>query len=146
MAVPLRAVRSRPFLCWALALAFTGCAADERERSERERPPSPIVVTAAVIDGRVHVSPRSFGAGPIRLIVTNQTGRAHAVTLETEDVREGPGITRSTRPIEPRDTATLAVDVPRGAYLLHTASRKIAPARLSVGAKRPSAQSDLLLP
>ena len=142
-------VRARPVMRSALALggvlALAGCG-DDGERTNRKRPPAPIVVTAAVIDGRMHVSPRAFGAGPIRLIVTNQTRRAQAVTLETADVRDRPGITRSTRPIAPRDVATLALDVPRGAYALHTADRRIAPATVRVGARRPSAQGDLLLP
>jgi hypothetical protein len=128
------------------ALALAACGADDGERSNGDRPPSPIVVTAAVIDGRMHVSPRAFGAGPIRLIVTNQTRRPQAVTLETADMREAPGITQSTQPIEPRGTATLAVEVPLGAYALHTRDRRIAPATVRVGPRRPSAQGDLLQP
>jgi hypothetical protein len=127
------------------ALALGACG-DDGERVNNDRPPAPINVTAAVIDGRVHVSPRSFGAGPIRLIVSNQTGRAQAVTLETADVGSEPGITQTTPAIQPRDTGLIEADVPRGAYALRTDDRRIRPAAVRVGAPRPSAQDDLLLP
>ena len=54
-----------------LGLAACGSSA---ERVNDERPPASINVTAALIDGHIEVSPRSFGAGPIRLLVTNRTG------------------------------------------------------------------------
>ena len=129
----------------AVGLTLGACG-DDGERDNRDRPPAPINVTAAVIDGAVQVSPRSFGAGPIRLIVTNQTGRAQSVTLETEDVSAGPGLTQTTLPIQPRDTALIEADVPEGAYALRTNDRRIKPAAVEVGASRPSSQDDLLLP
>ena len=60
--------------CIALATAFVaGCGSDTSYRNE-PRPASPIVVTASINKDAVAVSPRRFGAGPITLIVTNQTG------------------------------------------------------------------------
>ena len=55
--------------CWARSRR---CGEDE-DHANRDRPAASINVTAAIIDGRINVSPRSVGAGPIRLIVTNQT-------------------------------------------------------------------------
>ena len=70
------AVEMRAFCC-AVALAgllgLPACGEGE-DHVNRERPAASINVTAAIIDGRVIVSPRRFGAGPIRLLVTNQTG------------------------------------------------------------------------
>ena len=68
------------------------------------------------------------------------------MTLETEDVSEGPGLTQTTLPIQPRDTAMIEADVPEGAYALRTNDRRIKPAAVEVGASRPSSQDDLLLP
>jgi hypothetical protein len=111
------------------------------------RPPSPIVVTASVNDQRVSVSPRTFGAGPISLIVTNLTGAAQRVTLESNfRPGRGPGLRQETAPISPRDTATLSADVGPGRYLVHVRGDAISAARLRVGASRPSAQNDLLQP
>jgi hypothetical protein len=135
-------MRMRWGLVVAAAAGIAGCGDDDH--ANRERPPAAINVTAAIADGRVHVSPRSFGAGPIRLIVSNQTTSAQAVTLETGG--GDSGVTGTTGPITPAGTGTLAVDVPEGDYELSTDDRKVQPAAVTVGAPRPSAQNDLLLP
>lgn len=129
----------------ALAAAFlaAGCG-EQEEHANRERPPASINVTAAIIDGRIHVSPRKFGAGPIRLIVSNQTASAQALTLETGG--DASGITGSTQPITPSGTGTLEADVPEGDYELSSSDGSVKPAALTVGSPRPSAQDQLLLP
>ena len=143
-------MRPRRAICCAFALAgvlgLPACGEDE-DHANRERPAASINVTAAIIDGRVIVSPRRFGAGPIRLIVTNQTKSAQALTFETDEVGgDSPGITRTTAPIRPAGTGTLEVDVREGDYAISTADRAIEPADVKVGAPRASAQGDLLLP
>jgi hypothetical protein len=128
----------------ALALlgALAGCGQDE-DHPNRDRPAAAINVTAAIIDGRINVSPRNVGAGPIRLLVTNQTGSAQEVTLETGG--KSPGITQ-TSSITPAATSTMEISVPEGEYTITAADRAIRPASLSVGEARPSAQDQLLLP
>ena len=137
------AVRLR---CALVVLAVAGPAgcADDEERTNGERPAATINVTAAIAGGRIHVSPRRFGAGPIRLIVSNQTGSEQAVTLATGG--NAAGVTRTSTPIRPAGTGTLQMDVPEGDYEVRTADRKITPTALSVGTPRPSAQDQLLLP
>jgi hypothetical protein len=136
-------MRMRCALLVAAAAGIAGCGDDE-DHANRERPATAINVTAAISDGRIHVSPRSFGAGPIRLIVSNQTTSAQAVTLETGGGESG--VTGTTGPITPAGTGTLEVDVPEGDYELSTDDRKVRPSAVNVGAARPSAQNDLLLP
>jgi hypothetical protein len=133
-------MRSATFLLVLLGLAACG----SETRVNRERPPAPINVTAAIHPSRVQVSPATFGAGPIVLIVSNQSSRAQAVTFETAG--RAAGITSSTGSISPRGTARLQVVVPRGTYSVRVGDRTIRPARVVVGAKRPSAQDDLLQP
>ena len=140
----MRALRCA--LAAAALLALPACGEDD-DHVNRLRPPASISVTAAIIDGRINVSPARFGAGPIRLIVTNQTGSEQAVTLETDEVGgSSGGITRSTGPIGPSSTATLEVDVREGDYAISADDGGIEPATLKVGAPRPSAQGDLLQP
>jgi hypothetical protein len=128
------------------AVVCGGCGGGE-ERANEPRPPSAINVTAAVADGRIAVSPRAFGAGPILLIISNQTPRAQAVTFETAATDDdGPGLVQTTSPINPAGTAAIEVDVPEGRYRLSTADRAIRPAAVRVGAQRASAQGDLLTP
>ena len=124
------------------ALAAAGCG-EQEEHANRERPATSINVTAAIADGRIHVSPRRFGAGPIRLIISNQTASAQALTFETGG--DASGLTQSTQPIRPSGTATLEVDVTEGDYEL-TADGAVKPAAVKVGAPRESGQNQLLLP
>jgi hypothetical protein len=136
-------MRIRCAIALAGALGLVGCGEDE-EHANRERPASSINVTAAISDGRIHVSPRRFGAGPIRLIVSNQTRAAQALTLETGGNESG--VTQTTEPIRPSGTATLEVDVPEGEYELSSSDGGVEAAAIRVGAPRESAQNQLLLP
>jgi hypothetical protein len=130
-------------LLLASAALVAGCGGDE-EYANRPRPPAPIVVSASIGTDRVSVSPRRFGAGPVELKVANLTDRALRLTLET--LGRGPGRRQETGPINPRETASLKVDVEQGDYAVAVSGRGIDPARLRVGAQRPSAQNDLMLP
>jgi hypothetical protein len=142
-------MRARRAICSAFALAgllaLPACGGEDHVN--HDRPPASITVTASIIDGHIHVSPERFGAGPIRLIVTNQTDAAQTITFETDEVGgDSPGITRKTAPIDPSDTTTLEADVREGDYAISTGDDGIRPATVQVGAERPSAQNDLLLP
>jgi len=128
-------------------LALGGCGSSSADYKNDPRPPGPIIITGYIDDQRVSVSPRSLGAGPISLIVTNQTGAAQRVTLESANAAgTGPGLKQVTAPISPRDTATLKADVKPGRYTVHVAGDGIRAARLQVGRERASAQNDLLQP
>jgi hypothetical protein len=135
-------MRIRCALGVAAAFGIAGCG--DEDHANRDRPATTINITAAIADGRVHVSPRAFGAGPIRLIVSNQTTSAHAVTLATGG--DASGVTQTTAPITPAGTGTLEVDVPEGDYEISTDGGKVRPATVRVGAPRPSAQNELLQP
>jgi hypothetical protein len=134
----------------AAAVAVGGLAAcgdDEERRANNPRPPTLKLITGSISDSRVSVSPATFGAGPIDLLVTNQSGTAQRVTLASDDAPgSGPGIRQVTAPINPRDTARLSATVQPGRYRVQVSGPDIRPARLVVGAPRPSAQNDLLLP
>lgn len=130
-----------------IACAFaTGCGEDDDYENE-PRPPAPIVVSAAITQDGVSVSPRTFGAGPITLIVTNQTESAQEITLETDEIAGGaPGIEQETGPISPGDTASLKADLRQGTYRVGVDGRGISAAALDVGEPRESAQNQLLQP
>ena len=127
-------------------VALAGCGGGGDYRND-PRPPAAILLTASISDQRVSVSPRRFGAGPISLVVVNQTSAAQRVTLESADrAGSGPGLKQVTAPISPRDTATLKADVQPGRYSVHVGGDGIAGAALRVGPERASAQNDLLQP
>src|SRR5215207_260696 len=126
------------------AFAVTGCGREE-DHANRDRPATSINVTAAIADGRVNVSPEKIGAGPVRLIVSNQTGSAQALTFRTGG--GDAGVTRTSAPIRPASTGTLEIDdVTEGRYEIRTSDRRVEPAAITVGAPRASAQGELLLP
>jgi hypothetical protein len=126
---------------------LVGCG-DEPGYANRDRPAAPITLTASISKDKVSVSPARFGAGPIRLVVTNQTDRSQQITLETADAAGSgqTGIRQQTGPINPRDTASLQADVREGSYSVRVGGDGIRPATLDVGGPRPTSQQDLLLP
>jgi hypothetical protein len=131
----------------AAGAALSGCAGSEDDYANNPRPPAPINVTAAVTDKRVTVSPEKFGAGPVVIIIANQTEVAQKVTLETDEIGgSSPGVKQTTSPINPSGTATLKVDLREGTYEVRTEGAGIRPAELTVGAERESAQNQLLQP
>jgi hypothetical protein len=141
----MRAVTSRgaaTVIAGALALAACGATP---ERRDDPRPPAPIVITGSISADRVSISPRRFGAGPVNLVVANLTDTSQQVTLESAG-RDRPGLRQQTAPINPRDTAELRADLRTGRYTVRVSGGGIAAATLRVGARRASAQNDLLQP
>jgi hypothetical protein len=130
----------------AAAAVAVGCG-EEEDYANNPRPAEPIVVSASINNGKVSVSPQKFGAGPVTLIVANETERAQEITLETDEIGgSSPGITQKTGPINPGDTASLKADLKSGTYRVATAGDGIEAAALDVGDARPSAQNELLQP
>ena len=131
----------------AAAVALVAGCGGTDDYANKKRPPAPINVTANITDQRVAVSPRSFGAGPIVLIIANLTDKSQRVTFETSGgPGSGPGIRQTTSPVNPSGTAELKVDVKRGTYELSVGSEAVRPGLVRVGAPRESAQNQLLQP
>ena len=144
---PIDAMRMMPraatAVAFTLALAAAGCGEDD-DFANQPRPPSPIVVSAAVTESGVSVSPDEFGAGAVNLIVTNQTDGSHEVTLASRG--GGESLQQGTGPINPGDTASVKVDLEPGTYRVSAGSGSIEPATVEVGPPRESAQDRLLEP
>jgi hypothetical protein len=143
--------RASALACALIAAgALASCGSDDRGKyANAQRPPRPIVISAAINGDAIKVSPRKFGAGPITLIISNQSSASQQVTLETEDDPGGssPGEKAiETGPINPRETASVKGSVNQGTYTLHVGSDDIHAARVVVGKERPSGQNDLLNP
>ena len=123
-----------------LMLAIAGCGGDDEARSE-QRPPVPINVSVVIGGEQITVSPAKFGAGPVTLLVANESGAAQSLTID------GPRLRRSVGPIPPDDTATVKLTMGTGDYTISAEeSAGLATATVTVGPPRPSAQNDLLLP
>ena len=128
------------------ASALAGCGDEGGDYANKPRPASPINVTAAISEKKISLSPKEFGAGPVVIIVSNQSGAEQKVTLQTEELGGNqPGLKQSTDPIAPRGTGTLKADVREGAYAL-SASDGPKAVNFEVGPARKSAQDQLLQP
>lgn len=129
-----------------LLVVAAGCGGSG-ERENEDRPPVPVVMTAAVQDDLVRVSPDSTGAGQITLVVSNQTDEPQVVTFETDELGGERGGNRSSSPrIAPKGTGRLTIDAREGTYAVHTADEAIRAARIEVGPPRESGQDRVLLP
>lgn len=126
------------------AFVVAGCGQSD-DYANDPRPPSPIVIAASISGDSVSVSPKNFGAGPINLIVTNQSRASQQITLESDET-DSAGLRQETGPINPNDTATLKADIKPGTYRVHVDGETIRAAKVVVGKERNSAQNDLLQP
>ena len=126
--------------------ALAACGSDP-DYANKPRPPTPINISAAISDDRITVSPRRFGAGPIVLLIANQTSRARRVTVESDTLgNKDPGIKQQTAPINPQGTATLKVDMRQGRYMVTVDGQGIERTTVRVGRDRPSSSDQLLTP
>jgi len=132
---------------WALLAMATGAVAvgcgSTSDYANLPRPPQLITITAAIAHRHVLVSPDALGAGPVMLVVANDTGRSQPLTVSRGGAH---ALEADTGPINPGDTATLQLDLYPGSYLARADGGGIAPARIVVGASRASAQNALAQP
>jgi hypothetical protein len=127
-------------LCLA-APALAGCGSS-KGYANAPRPPAPANIGVAVTNARVLISPDRIGAGPVVLLVANESSRSRDLTVAGTCV----AAPASTGPINPQGTARVSVGLVRGACVVGVRDGGPAPARLTVGAQRTSAQADLLQP
>jgi hypothetical protein len=125
-------------------LALSGCGGGD-DFENKPRPPAPIQLSGVITDSSVSVEPRRVGAGPVVLLVSNQTQRSHTVTLEGPTTREQIG------PINPLGVGRIQETLEPGKYQVKAGSEparpgEIKPAQLTVGPSRGSSSNDVLLP
>jgi hypothetical protein len=127
-------------------LALTGCGSSE-QRTNHLRPAPPVTMTAAVHDDLVRISPSTVGAGQVTFIVSNQSGRAQKMTVETDELGGTRGGNVASSPVIPAGaTGRVTINVRQGKYSVHVTDESVRAARLIVGPPRKSGQNDLLLP
>jgi hypothetical protein len=126
----------------ATAGVLAGCGAEPRDDAGIEGPPLPIVVNASIDDHTVTISPRRLlVAGPITLLITNESKASQQVTLE-QDAAAGVAAAVQTGPINPRETAQIEARVQQGDYALHVGAKRVRAARLVVGASVRTPRTD----
>jgi hypothetical protein len=130
-----------------IALVFAAGCGSTPQRENLERPAPPVVMTAAVQDDAIRVSPRTIGAGQIELVVSNQSGSPQIVTFETDELGGTRGGNRATSAkIVAGGTGRLKIDAREGVYAVRVQDDAIRAARVRIGPPRESGQNQLLLP
>ena len=130
-----------------IALVVAAGCGSEPQRENLERPAPPVIMTAAVHDDTIRVSPRAVGAGQIELVVSNQSDAAQTVTFETDELGGRLGGNRaSSSSIPAGGTGRLKIDARQGVYSVSVEDDAIRAARVRIGPPRESGQNQLLLP
>jgi hypothetical protein len=125
-------------------LVLGGCGGGDHFKN-KPRPPATVQLSGVITDGGVSVEPRTIGAGPVILIISNQTQQAHTVTLD------GPSGSEEVGPINPLDAGRIQHNLDQGSYEIRAGSEQatdkaIPSAKLNVGPSRPDSSNDVLLP
>ena len=129
----------------ALGLIGIGCGGGS-DFQDKPRPAATVQLSGVITSSKVTVSPARIGAGPVVILVSNQTKRSHTLTLDGANiapVRVGP--------INPLDTAEIQQTLQPGSYTVKAGSeeavaKEIAPAHLTIGKARPSSNDQVGLP
>ncbi|MFL5817763.1 MAG: hypothetical protein ACJ76L_09185 [Conexibacter sp.] len=130
-----------------VVLAFVGCGGSASYENA-SRPPAPISISIAVSGDRIGVAPARIGAGPVVLLISNQSDRSRDVTLTAPHGSNGSCVDAdaSSGPINPQGAARIQLPLVEGTCEVAVADGTLAPVRLTVGPERESAQQDLLQP
>lgn len=126
----------------AVLLAVTGCG-QSQTFADKARPPVILNITAEITDQGVLISPGKIGAGPVHLVVTNQSNASRELKLDSQSSNAGEK-NASSGPINPQGTAELNVNLEEGDY--RVAASGTPAATLTVGPSRPSGQNEVLEP
>lgn len=132
-----------------IALACVGCGSSGGGSYDNaSRPPAPISISIAITGERIGVAPARVGAGPVVLLISNQSSRSRDVTLTAPGGSDSACVESdaSSGPINPQGVARIQLPLVEGACEVGVADGTLAPARLTVGPERESAQQDLLQP
>lgn len=119
------------------AAMVAGCGAEDFPNDPR--PPAPVQLSAVINQGKVTVAPGKIGAGLAMITIANES--TDDLTLDFS----GPS-KASTNEISAGGVGTLQIKLEQGSYDVTPSVDSISSGRLKVGAERPSAQNDLLLP
>jgi hypothetical protein len=126
------------------AMTAAGCGGESKFKND-PRPPAPVQLTGVITDKGVTVSPDRVGAGPVILLISNQTQQAHTITLDGTDTKDTVG------PINPLDTAKVQQTLEQGDYQVKAGSSKalskeLKAGTLTVGPERKDSSNTTQLP
>jgi hypothetical protein len=129
----------RTLLPLVLAAALSACGGSARYANDAG-PAGSIPVGAAITDNAVNISPSHFGAGLVKLVITNLTDSSQQLIVQSA---ANGSFKQETAPINPQDTAQLKADLGPGSYTVSVEDASVRAAKLAVGAPRPATVNQL---
>jgi hypothetical protein len=124
---------------------LAGCGGG-KNFADQPRPSAPLYLTGVITSSGVTVSPNRVGAGPVVILVSNQTQASHTLTLDGSNI--APVQSGS---IAPTDTGRIQTTLNPGTYTVKAGSlqavkKELAPARLVIGKARADSNDQVGLP
>jgi hypothetical protein len=150
-------MRKTTSLLLAVAAAAAAGCGSSGTFANKPAPPQPVNVTVYINNSKVSASPTKIGAGPVNLIVTNQSSQSESLTILPAGATAGQALAK-TGPINPQGTAQIQVNLSsEGDYTVATtaggssdaagaSSNSIQPVTIHVGAPRSGGSTQLLTP
>jgi hypothetical protein len=129
----------------SVVVLVVGCGGG-KDFSDKPRPAAPVQLSGVITPSGITVSPNKIGAGPVQILISNQTQQAHTLTLDGANIAPV-----RTAPISPTDTGSITQTLGPGTYTVkagsvHAVAREIAPAHLVIGKARPDSNDQVGLP
>jgi hypothetical protein len=127
------------------ALLVVGCGGG-KNFADKPRPAAPITLTGVISNKGVTMSPNKVGAGPVVILVSNQTLAPHTLELDGSAIQPV-----RTNAVAPSDTGRIQTTLTKGVYTVKAGSekavaRELRPARLIIGAERADSNDEVGLP
>jgi hypothetical protein len=135
-------------LASGLALAaglLAGCGGG-KNFADKPRPAAPLYLNGVITAKGVDVSPNRVGAGPVVILVSNQTAIPRTLTLDGGNIA-----LVVIPPIAPADTGRIQTTLGPGTYTVKAGSvkalrRTLRPAHLVIGKARADSNNEVGLP
>jgi len=128
-----------------VAVFAVGCGGGKNFQA-KPRPAATIQLTGVITDQGVTVSPNRVGAGPVQILVSNQTQQSHTLTLDGANIQP-----LRSAPIGPTDTGSITSSLAPGVYTVKAGTtsavkKQLSPARIVIGKARPDSNNQVGLP
>jgi hypothetical protein len=141
-----RRIRSGTVVSALVSVAILAGCGGGKDFADKPRPPATVQLSGVITAKGVTVSPSRIGAGPIQILVSNQTQQSHILTLDGANI---PPV--RTAPIAPTDTGTITRTLAPGVYTVTAGSQQavktpLSAARLVIGKARPDSNNQVGLP
>jgi hypothetical protein len=128
-----------------IAALLAGCGGG-KDFADKPRPAAPVQLNGVITKDGVQISPAHIGAGPVQILVSNQTNAPH--TLELNGSKTAA---LTTAPIGAGNTGQIQTTLEQGVYTVKAGSaqavvKELKPAHLVIGPERTDSNNQVGLP